>query len=1324
MIKSNFSKRLGFLVFCLAFTLTMCGAAAAAPTTTTHNNISTSVNQATTTPATITSSNINNINATDYQALIINSTVPFAENSGQMDSQVKYYADSVNSATYITNNGIYTGTTGANNTTQVIEEQFLDDNGNPITFHPTGEQLSNTKVNYYLGNNSNDWQNNLTTWNTIYLGELYPGVQVYLQDYEGYIEKIFQIAPRANPNNIRVRVRGASDNLTLASNGSLIIPTTNGDITSNTPQAKQENTPVKAQYHLINNNTYTYQTGNYNTNQPLTIDPTLNYSTYLGGNQDDYGNGIAVDANGNIYITGQTYSSNFPVTGNAYQPSINGTVNAFVSELNNKGQLIYSTYLGGNTSDDANGIAVDANGNIYITGYTSSSNFPVTNNAYQTSLNGTVNAFVSELNNNGQLIYSTYLGGNNGDGGSGIAVEANGNICITGYTGSSNFPVTSNAYQPSLNGQHNVFISELNNNGQLIYSTYLGGNGLSGDYGTGIAVDANGIYITGDTDSSDFPVTINAYQKILNGGGNAFVSELNNNGQLAYSTYLGGNQNDAGTGIAVDANDNIYITGSTSSSNFPATNNAYQIALIGKENAFVSELNNNRVLAYSTYLGGNKYDYGNGIAVDANDNIYITGDTSSSNFPVTSNAYQPSLNGGHNAFVSELNNNGQLLYSTYLGGNSDYANGIAVDANGNIYITGDTSSSNFPVTSNAYQPSLNGYVNAFAAEFTSVPAPVASFTATPTSGTAPLIVQFTDTSTNNPTSWSWDFGDGSGASTAQNPAHNYSTPGTYTVTLTATNSGGSNTITKSNYVTIYNPLKVISFNPANGTTNVPNTKVITINFSEPITPGSDYSNIKVKNSGGTSKQMTTSISGNVLTLTPVYNYLTGDKYTITIPANAVKDSAGNGLTADYTSSFTIATTTPSVTIIDPVNGAVNVPNNKVIKITFSEPITAGSAYNSITVKNSAGALKQMTSSMSGSVLTLTPVYNYLTGDKYTIFIPANAIKDSTGNGLSTDYTSSFTIATTVPSVASADPANNAVNVPNNKVIKITFSEPITAGSAYNSITVKNSAGAVKMMTSSISGSVLTLTPVYNYLTGYKYTVTIPANAVKDSLGSGLAAAFTNSFTIATTAPKVNGIDPVNGAVNVPNNKVIKITFSEPIAAGSAYNSITVKNSAGAAKLMTSSISGSVLTLTPVYNYLTGDKYTIFIPANAIKDSTGNGLAADYTSSFTIATKIPSVTIIDPTNNAVNVPNTKTIKITFNEPVTAGSAYNNIKVINSAGAAKQMTPSTSGNVLTLTPVYNYLTGDKYTITIPANAIKDATGSGLSADYTSSFTITTI
>ena len=312
-------------------------------------------------------------------------------------------------------------------------------------------------------------------------------------------------------------------------------------------------------------------------------------------------------------------------------------------------------------------------------------------------------------------------------------------------------------------------------------------------------------------------------------------------------------------------------------------------------------------------------------------------------------------------------------------------------------------------------------------------------------------------------------------------------------------------------------------------------------------------------------------------------------------------------------------TTPIVSSIDPANNTVNITNNNVIKIIFSEPVTAGSAYSSISVKNSAKAAKIMKTSISGSLLTLTPVYNYLAGDKYTITIPANAVKDSAGNGFAKGYTSVFTISNIIPSVTSTDPVKGAVNILNNKVIKITFNEPITAGSAYNSITVKNSANTTKTMTASISGSVLTLTPVYNYLTGYKYTITIPANALKDSTGNGLSADYTSSFTIANITPKVNGIDPVNGAINVSNNKVIKITFSEPVTAGSAYNSITVKNSGGAVKLMNASISGSVLTLTPVYNYLTGYKYTITIPANAVKDSTGNGLSADYTSSFTIST---------------------------------------------------------------------------------------------------------
>jgi methionine-rich copper-binding protein CopC len=541
-----------------------------------------------------------------------------------------------------------------------------------------------------------------------------------------------------------------------------------------------------------------------------------------------------------------------------------------------------------------------------------------------------------------------------------------------------------------------------------------------------------------------------------------------------------------------------------------------------------------------------------------------------------------------------------------------------------------------------------------------------------------------------------------------------------------------------------NPPTVASVDPVNGAVNVPIYKVIKITFSEPIQYGSASNQITVKNSTGTAISLNPFlISGNVLTLSPVNSYLTGNYYTINIPANAVNDLAGNGLATDYTSGFKV--TPLSITNIDPINGATNVPINKVITVTFSEAVMPGNNYANISVTNiNTGELIAITKNIPylihigvGGKITYIWSHileiscrsgNFTPSDTYIIKIPINAVQDTAGNGLlpsypnpTIDYHSRFTVSPLA--VNSTDPVNNTVNVPNNKVIKVTFSEPITAGSDYSSITVKNSGGVVKMMNASINGSVLTLTPVYNYLIGYNYTLTLPVNSVKDLVGNNLASAYISNFTIATIIPSVNGTDPVNGAVSVTNNKVIKITFSEPITAGSAYKQITVKNSAGALKTMNTSISGSVLTLTPVYNYLTGYKYTITIPANAIKDATGNGLTSDFTSGFTIATTILSVNSTDPVNGSVNVANTKVIKITFSEPITAGSTYNQITVKNSAGAVKTMNASISGSVLTLTPVYNYLTGYKYTITIPANAIKDSKGNGLSTDYISSFTTTT-
>ena len=376
---------------------------------------------------------------------------------------------------------------------------------------------------------------------------------------------------------------------------------------------------------------------------------------------------------------------------------------------------------------------MDSSGNAYVTGSTNSSDFP-TMNPFQPNLGGATNAFVTKLNAAGSaLVYSTYLGGSGPDQGDGIAVDSSGDAYVTGSTESSNFPVV-NAFQSTFGGGlSNAFVTKFNASGSvLVYSTYLGGTGQ--DHGVGIAVDSSGnAYVTGSTQSSDFPV-VNAFQS-ANGEGaghsSVFVTKFNPSGSaLVYSTYLGGSGcningssgtgNDDGFAIAIDSSGNAYITGSTSSSNFP-TMNALQPTFggtCGGINGFVTKFNaSGSALVYSTYLGGAGVNSGNGIAVDSSGDAYVTGQTNSTNFP-TMNPLQPTLGGAYNAFVTELNAAGSaLVFSTYLGGSAnDSGNGIAVDSAFNAYVTGRTLSTNFP-TMNPFQPTLGGSRNAFVTKF-------------------------------------------------------------------------------------------------------------------------------------------------------------------------------------------------------------------------------------------------------------------------------------------------------------------------------------------------------------------------------------------------------------------------------------------------------------------------------------------------------------------------------------------------------------------------------------------------------------------------------
>jgi hypothetical protein len=402
------------------------------------------------------------------------------------------------------------------------------------------------------------------------------------------------------------------------------------------------------------------------------LNPTgsgLVYSTYLGGSSDSRGFGIAVDTLGNAYVTGLTSgASNFPTTLGAFQTTPGGPISsAFVTKLNPTGSgLVYSTYLGGSSSgaDRGSAIAVDTAGNAYVTGSTGSTHFPTTAGAFQSTLGGMSNAFVTKVNPLGTgLVYSTYLGGNGGnDDGFGIAVDTAGNAYVTGDTHSIAFPTTVGAFQTTPGAVSDAFVTKVNPLGTgLVYSTYLGGNGF--DVGKGIAVDNMpnpNAYVTGSTDSTDFPTTPGAFQTVNAGNGDGFVTKVNPLGSgLVYSSYLGGSGFDEGLGIAVDTAGNAYVTGDTQSSNSP-TVAAIQSTPGGSTDAFVTTVNPaGSGLVYSTYLGGSGADQGFGIALDAlpNPNAYVAGNTSSTNFSTTSGAFQTTYGGAPaDAFVSKITN--------------------------------------------------------------------------------------------------------------------------------------------------------------------------------------------------------------------------------------------------------------------------------------------------------------------------------------------------------------------------------------------------------------------------------------------------------------------------------------------------------------------------------------------------------------------------------------------------------------------------------------------------------------------------------------------
>jgi hypothetical protein len=626
-----------------------------------------------------------------------------------------------------------------------------DPRATPLTQHPLAG-----RVNYFIGNDPHKWHAGVPTFGRVGFHRVYPGVDLVYYGNQRHLEYDFVVAPHADTKQIKLHFAGAQK-VSVNAAGDLLVRTQGRELTWRKPTVYQQDATgkhrVAAHYRLkrlSNGQTgVSFALGRYHSARPLVIDPVLTYSTFLGGSNGEMANAIVIDSGGNAYVAGSTYSTDFPITSGAFQRVLHAqnatTPNAFVTKLNPSGTaLLYSTYLGGSGSigggDAVKSIAVDSNGNAYVTGDAHSPDFPTTPGAFQRVNNPTqlnANAFVAKLNSTGTaLLYSTYLGGS-GTYATGIAIDSGGNAYVTGGTSSPDFPTTPGAFQRVnrclLYDPSNAFVTKLNSTGTaLVYSTYLGGTFR--DSASGIAVDSSGnAYITGRATSVDFPTTLGAFQPMTHGhynfgygtfSSNAFVTKLNSTGTaLLYSTYLGGSGNgggDSASGIAIDSSGNAYITGGATSVDFPTTPGAFQPVTHGhyesgyggvSSNAFVTKLNSTGTAPlYSTYLGGSGgTDSASGIAIDSSGNAYVTGGTNNIDFPTTLGAFQRVNNGqSSNAFVVRLNSTGTaLLYSTYLGGKGgdygDGASGIAIDSNGNAYVTGGTRSPDFPTTPGAFQ---------------------------------------------------------------------------------------------------------------------------------------------------------------------------------------------------------------------------------------------------------------------------------------------------------------------------------------------------------------------------------------------------------------------------------------------------------------------------------------------------------------------------------------------------------------------------------------------------------------------------------------------
>ncbi len=1139
------------------------------------------------------------------------------------------------------------------------------------------------KSHYFIGNDPKQWHTNVAQYAKVKYKAVYPGIDLVYYGNQRQLEYDLVVAPGADPKKITLAFQGVKT-ITIDKDGQLVLPTGAGDLIQHKPIVYQEingqRKLLDGRYVLKGKQQVGFQVARYDRSKPLIIDPVLAYSTYLGGGgsywDGDVGFSIAVDSAGNAYVTGRTYD--LPTTEGAFDRECGGPIvqpwssygtwgglcvnmlfvsgdgggslsyvsDAFLTKLNPDGTLSYSTYLGGQGEDVGTGIAVNGDGFVYVTGWTGSGNFPVTAGAYDTVLNNT-EGFVTKLAPDGtlqpastQLSYSTFLGGSATDYAYAIAVDAAGQAYITGKTNSVDFPVA-NAAQSVIGGGYDAFVARLNAAGTgLVYSTFLGGSNT--DNGSAIALSVAGdgsvsAHVTGSTDSSDFPLQ-GAYQTVLGGGVDAFVTKLNAAGTaFDYSTYLGGNGNDYGYGIGLDSlasGWNVYVTGSTASTNFPTTTGAFTGAFVSK-----LDLDAGNQLVYSTNPGGSS---GNAIAVTSAGNAYVAGAN------------------GDDAFVTQLDAAGaSQVYTFGLGGTgADSAYGIALDGSGNVYVTGSTASTDFPTTPGAVQAAFGGgptdiFVSKIAIA-SAVRLSAATYSVNETDGTVTITVTRSGLSTG---AISVDYATSNG--TAQAGSDYTATNGTVPFADGETGSK-DRTIPITNDTAVESPetFNVTLSNPVgNVYLNSPGTAVVTIVDDDPgvVFSAAAYT---VGEEAGTAKIYVnrTGTAGGAFSV----NYATSDGSALAGSDYTQTSGTLNFGTTETQKYFDVPISTDTegepyetvnLALTNPTGGAVvGIPGTATLSIVdndaSSSPVISGMAAPNVatfkakivwtTDPAADSQVEYGTTPGYGNVTPLDP--NFVTSHTvlltglssntlYYFRVKSRNPPPPTGDGrLAISAGGTFTtLNAPPPTVSYASPSSVTYGVTSNSSVTISGSNfvlgaTITVGSLSGTTVSGSTASATTPFVFVSSGQVKFWWPNTSLEpASYAVTVTNPASA------GSYSASLTDAFTVTAPQPTVTSTSPNPVTYGITGNSQVTVYGSNFVVGATitvgSLSGVTVSGSTASATTPFVRVSSSQLKFWWPNASLAAGSYTVQV----VNPTAAGGLGANLVNGFTVAAPQPTVT---------------------------------------------------------------------------------------------------